>query len=91
MEVNMEDERSVRLHAGCAILFIVDSIALCVLIYLALGAGLLLPMDCTTEHERACEAARSSHYQRIAFVFWVTIAVNVAFVVWSLRGRNRQP
>ena len=87
----MADERNVRPLAGCAILFIGDLIALCVLIYLALGAGLFFPVDCTTEHQIACDAARSSQYQRIAFVFWATVAANLAFVVWSRRGRNRRP
>jgi len=87
----MEDERSVRLQAGCAILFIVDLIALCVLLYLALGAGFFFPIDCATEHNLTCDAARHSEYQRIALVFWATVVVNVAFAVWALRKRSRRP
>lgn len=85
----MEDEKSIRLQAGCAILFLFDLIALCILLYLALGAGLLVPADCTIERQAVCDVARDEQGNILAVAFWATVMANASFVIWALWRRSR--
>ena len=85
----MEDERSVRVPAGCAILFLFDLIALCALLYIALVAGPLFLIDCATGHERECSASRAAPLRWLAGVFLTTLAVNVGFLPWGVRRPRR--
>lgn len=78
-----------RLQVGCAFLFLFDLLAICVLLYLALGAGMLVPMDCTIEQERACAAARASTYGPLSIALLVTIAANAGFFIWATRNHSR--
>lgn len=78
-----------RLQVGCAFLFLFDLLAFCVLAYLALGAGLLMPMECLPENEAACAAARHSAFGLVAIAFWVTVAINAGFVIWAARNHSR--
>lgn len=85
----MEADRSIRLQAGCAILFLFDLIAFCALLYFSLVAGLLFPTDCTIEREHACDVARAVQLQRLGMVFCTTVAVNTGFIIWAVSGRRR--
>lgn len=85
----MEDQKSIRLQAGCAMLFLFDLLALCGLLYLSFVGGWWFPMDCTVEHERACDAARAANLRTMSVVLWTTVAVNVGFVVWAFWQRSR--
>lgn len=87
----MEDERSIRVQAGCAILFLFDLIALCILLWFALGAGMLTPMDCTIEHRPACNAASAAYSRWLALIFLATVAVNAGFLAWAIRRPRRGP
>lgn len=84
----MDDERSIRLQAGCAILALFDLLALCVLLYLALMAGLLVPMDCAPDNLPACDEGRASGLRVVLVAFLTTIAVNVGFAVWAVGKRS---
>jgi hypothetical protein len=76
-----------RRQAGCAILFLFDVLALCVLLYFALGAGMLMPMDCFDN--QPCEASRDAQFNRVVIIFWMTVAVNAALLVWAVVPAKR--
>lgn len=86
----MENDRSIRVQLGCAILFLFNLIALCTLLYVTLIAGFFFPVDCTTEHERACDAARATLLGWLAMISLTTVGVNVGFSVWVLRRPRRE-
>lgn len=83
----MESEGSIRRQAGCAILIVFDLMALCVLAYLALGAGMFFPAHCYENPQ--CEAARDESVQLVVIAFWTTTAVNVGFLAWAVLTRKR--
>ncbi len=78
-----------QLQAGCAVLVFIDVVALVVLTYLALVAGLLFPMDCATLDDPACVAAHAQGFANFALAFWATIFLNISFVVFALWKRPK--
>ncbi len=84
----MERERDIRRQAGCAVLVVFDLLAFCLLLYFALGAGMLAPTDCTTEHELVCAAARADAFGGVAITFWTIIAANLGFLAWFILARR---